>query len=118
MSLFWVSCAGPPTLSKSPTTDTLTFSLSSGSAAVTGTGAFYDYSQASTISSGVTSITTYTSIPITCPGGPWTSNDNTHDSLGFAITFTTGPVTFNYQLDNNSGTAVANPSYTSGRFSF
>ena len=117
-SIFLMSCAGPPTLPKNPTTDTLTLSLATGSAAVTGTGAFYDYSQSTTISSGVTSIVSYSSVPITCPGGPFTSSDYSHDSLGFAITFTSGPITFSYQLDGSSGSGVANPSYTSGRFSF
>ncbi len=118
MPIFLMSCAGPPTLPKNTTTDTLSISLPTGAPPATGTGAFYDYSQTTTNSNGVTSISSYISTPINFPGGPWTSNDYTHDSLGFAITFTSGPVTFNYQLDNNTGTAIANPAYTSGRFSF
>ena len=115
------SCAGPPTLSKSAVTDTLTLSIPSGGPASSGTGVFYDYSQSSTIiSGGVTSITSYTPTTITFPGGPFTFSDMTHDTLGFSITVTSGPipVTFNYQLDGISGSGVANPSYTSGRISF
>lgn len=117
--LFLLSCAGPPTLSKSATTDTLSFAVSGGSTA-TGTGAFYDYSQPSTVvSGGVTNITSYTATPISFPGGPFSFSDMTHDTLGFAITITSGttPVTFTYQLDSLSGTGVTNPTtYTSGRY--
>jgi hypothetical protein len=133
--VFLLSCAGPPTLPKTGTTDTLTLSLPNGAPAASGSGAFYDYSQPSTtcsgcvttvsggttsVSGGTTNIATYTETPFNFPGGPYSFSDQTHDTLGFAITITSGPVpvTFNYQLDGTSGSAVANPTYTSGRFSF
>ena len=118
--LLVLGCAGPPTLSKSPTTDTLSFAVSGGATAA-GTGAFYDYSQPSTVISGaVTTINSYTATPISFPGGPYSFSDYTHDTVGFSVTITSGtlPVTFTYQLDSISGGGVANPTYTSGRISF
>ena len=120
LPLLLLSCAGPPTLSKSTVTDSLTLSAS-GSSSATGVGTFYDYSQPSTVySPGVTSITSYTPYAISFPGGPFTFTDMTHDTLGFSITITSGttPVTFTYQLDGISGSGVANPIFTSGRISF
>lgn len=125
--VFLFSCAGPPTLSKSPTTDTLSLSVNyvGTPTPVTGVGAFYDYSQPSTIINGsVTTINSYTSTPISIPGGPWSFSDYTHDTLGFSITITSSlssPMTFNYQLDSISGGGVVTPPsnvFTSGRISF
>ncbi|GEM_PF-7020146 len=118
-------CAGPPTLSKSAVVDTMSLTVvGTPQPSLAGTGAFYDYSQPSTVvSGGVTSITSYTATAITYPGGPWSFSDMTHDTLGFSITITgvTSAVTFGYQLDGVSGTAIVNPpgyTYTSGRISF
>lgn len=127
LPLLLLSCAGPPTLSKSTVTDSLTLSLASGASPASGTGAFYDYSQPSTvISGGVTSITSYTATAITFPGGPFIFTDMSHDTLGFSVTITspnplTTPVTLNYQLDGISGSGTVVPPsnvYTSGRISF
>jgi len=125
LPLLLLGCAGPPTLSKSPVTDNLSLSVvGTAPPSFAGTGAFYDYSQPSTvISGGVTSITSYTATPISYPGGPWSFSDMTHDTLGFSVTFTgvTSPVTLSYQLDGISGSAIvtsSNYTYTSGRISF
>ncbi|HJT25733.1 MAG TPA: hypothetical protein VJ873_14250 [bacterium] len=116
--LLLLSCAGPPTLSKSSTTDTLSFSVI-GTTSATGTGGFYDYSLPSTvISGGVTTINSYTETPISFPGGPFSFSDYTHDTLGFSITITGGPVTFSYQLDTVSQAVTVTTTYTSGRTSF
>lgn len=116
-----LSCAGPPTLSKSPTTDTLSFALPSGAPPASGMGGFYDYSQPSTvINGGVTTINSYTETTFSFPGGPYSFSDYTHDTVGFSVTITSGtlPVTFTYQIDSIAGSGVANPTYTSGRISF
>lgn len=94
--------------SKPQVSDTLSISPVSVTGPVTATGAFYDYSQNTSMP--------FTFVAPASYGGTFT--DYAHDTIGFAVTFSSGPVTFNYQLDTLTSTAVANPSFNSGQISF
>lgn len=122
LPLFFLFLAGCPYTS-SPTqpqvNDTLSIAPVSVTGSVTGAGTFYDYSRPSTVA-GTSYSYTFTNFSFGSTGGTWTFSDYAHDTLGFAVTFsgTSGPVTFNYQLDTLSGTGVANPGFNSGQISF
>ncbi|HJT25732.1 MAG TPA: hypothetical protein VJ873_14245 [bacterium] len=88
--------------------DTLSIMPVGVSGPITANGAFFDYTKNTNVSFSFVAPASYTGSFL----------DNAHDTIGFAVTFSAGPVSFNYQVDGFSSGGQANPWFNSGEASF